>query len=790
MFRRLADFTLKFRQWLLPVMITGGLLCGLALFYLDFDFSPKQFFGTRPELAEFREEFSEVFGREDNLTVVSISGDDIFDPAVLSTIRNVTLEARQLDSVVRAESIATFQIPRSGGPGTLATDPILDQTLKQQSDGTATPVDPSQADELKDVAMQEPLVKNRLIDAQGDAAAILVWLDRDLHQVSKMKPVVQSISDMLDAHPLPDGYDYRVGGIPSLRVDIVDGLRNEQITFLPLTGVVFLILLFYLFRRPAGVIVPVAVVVMAVFVTIALMVFTGYSMNVVNNVLPIVIFVIGIADSIHMVTRHAEEVQQGASHREAIRRMVEETGFACLMTSTTTAVGFISLLAASTDMLRNFGWQAAMGVMVAYLFTILFLPAAISYLKPVDRVPTSPERNDNSDDSGSGYLESWLMTLADRLLDRPVTVVACSLAIGAGFAYAASFVVIDTKLLTIYEKGHPTYETTKSLEQKFGGFLPLEISLKSTEKDRFKDPAMFKKIDELQSFAAERSPVLSTQSLVDFHQSARAALLGTPDAREQLPENRAQVEQLQVLIEGSPDDPTGVYQFVTRDFAHARVLLRVGDVGARRTMALAETLKEKLRELFGPADNIEYRITGDAYVASVTLDVFIRDLFYSLFFAAIIIFFLMAGLFRSIRIGLISMIPNTLPLVCTFGYMGMQGINLNSTTVIIFAIGLGLAVDDTIHVLARFREEIGRHDSPRQAIRQTYFGAGRAIVLTSVLLLLGLSVLQFSSFVPTVQFATLTSVTILGAILGDLLLLPPLLLLLHRYDPTIFGQQD
>jgi predicted RND superfamily exporter protein len=221
---------------------------------------------------------------------------------------------------------------------------------------------------------------------------------------------------------------------------------------------------------------------------------------------------------------------------------------------------------------------------------------------------------------------------------------------------------------------------------------------------------------------------------------------------------------------------------VTSDFRNARIHVRVSDVGAKAQLQLAERFEDKLGSLFGADSGVNYRLTGDAFVASVALDSFIRDLFYSLLIAIVIIFAMMTVVFRSLKLGLVSMLPNTIPLVMTFGYMGLMGINLNTTTIIIFAISLGLAVDDTIHFLARFREELDRRDTAKEAILYTYYGAGRAILLTSVLLVTGLAVLLLSDFVPTRQFGILTSITIGGAVFGDLILLPSLLYLLYRRE--------
>lgn len=778
MYRRLGQFVVGHRTWLLPSLGLLAVACAAFIPQLTFSFTPEQFFQTDSDLGEYREEFASTFSREDNLTAIVVSGGDVFEPDVLGTIRDVTLELRESPPVDRAESIATFPVPRAGdGPGSMSVEPLLPQRPSAESGDRDDGVDPALARRLETLAMDEPLVRKRLVGESGRSSVILAWLDRQIQEVSELKRAETQIRAELEDHPLPEDLEYTVGGVPPLRIQIIDALRSEQVWFIPLTGAVYLVVLLLLFRRPSGVVLPIAVVLMAVAATVAVLVATDSSLNVVNNVLPTIIFIIGIADSIHMLTRHAEEVDSGRSGKKAAERTVEITGFACLMTSTTTAIGFLSLVWANTDILKNFGWQAAAGVMLAYFFTLFFLPAGLSFMRPVDRRAT-PE-----DDSEWQPLEGTVMIGARRVLAHPWKFVVGSLGVCALAGWSATWVDIDATLLEVFRKGHPSYATTNMIEKQFGGFLPFEVSLESDREGRFRDPEIYRKLHAFQQDAANESPVLSTQSIVDFHQSARAALLGDPAERSIMPESRDQIRQLHLLISGAPDAATGPNQYVTRDFSKARVLLRVADVGAKRQLELAEDLRAKLETHFGDVSDVRYRLTGDAYVASVALDSFIRDLFYSLLFAGFVIFGLMALIFRSIKLGLVSIIPNATPLLVTLGYMGIQGIDLNSSTVIIFAIGLGLAVDDTIHVLARFREEKREGYSTRRAVVRTYFGAGRAIVLTSLLLLIGLTVLVFSDFIPTRQFGELTSVTILAAIMGDLLLLPPLLLL-------VFGDES
>ncbi len=776
MYAWLAKRIIEHRRKILVVMFALAALFATTVPDLRFDFTPQQMFQSTSSASAYRDKFAKRFGHEDNLVTIAVLGDDVFRPDVLTTMRDLTFALRKLDSTKQAESLATFRIPRSGdSPGTMTVDPVLPQQT-----GAAAKITEADAQRLRKVAMDEPLVRGRLVGKKANAALVVAWLRDDMQSATDLKKGVDSIQAQIANYPLPKGYEYRVSGIPKLRTVIVDELRHEQLTFLPLTGLIYVLLLGFLFRRLSGVLLPVLTVGFAVLATVALLVWTGSPINIVNNVLPSLIFIIGISDSIHMLARDSEEFNSGKERVEATRSMVSHAGLACLLTSLTTAVGFISLVSAHTDILQNLGWQAAAGVMFAYFATLFFLPAALSYMRPVRRPHTNTDPEADEKLEGGGLLERYLVTSGEHLLRHAGAVIVLSLLVAAGFGLAASRVRIDTTLLEVFQHDHPTYKTSQLIEKRLGGYLPIEVSLEANQKDRFKDPKIYAKIARFEKFAATQPEVLSTQSIVDFHQAARVALLGDPAERDKMPSSRAQIEQLQLLIAGAPDDPTGVNRFVTSDFKNARVLLRVSDVGARAQLALAKRLKKKLHKLFPQSTGVRYRLTGDAYVASVSLDSFIRDLFYSLMFAMVIIFGMMTLVFRSIKLGLISILPNTIPLVMTFGYMGLRGINLDTSTIIIFAISLGLAVDDTIHFIARFQEEREQHRTVKDAILHTYYGAGRAILLTSVMLVMGLSVLLTSNFVPTQHFGILTGITIGGALLGDLILLPNILYLVYR----------
>jgi hypothetical protein len=783
MFDRIAEWTLEYSRQLIVATVLIALACASTLPLLEFNFTPQQLFESTARYDRLREQIAEQFGREDNLMTVLVNAPDVLTPEVLTYTHRLTIALEEVDRTNRTSSVTTFEVPRSAD-GALSTRPILQERLEARDLVWRDPgvtVTREDADALAALVAAEPLLDGSLVSSDRELLAVLVWIDDEVQDATDLEAIAADVDAILAANPPPDGVRIRTGGIPRVRVDVVGSLRTEQLTFIPIVSLIFFFILTYLFRRPSGVILPLAVVACAVAATIALMVVTGFGINIINNVLPILVFVIGISDSVHMLTRQAEEMEEGRDAVDAAKEMVRRTGAACLLTSTTTAVGFASLIVADTDILKAFGWQAAAGVMFAYAFTLISLPAALAHMRPVSRrvsrsgAHVDPTRPDSIADAP--LLERFMVALAHRVLGHPKLTLLIGGAITVGLVVLASSVRIDTTLLEIYKPDHPTFQTTKELEAKLGGILPVEISISHPDVDHFKDPEVYANLAQMQEFALAQSEVLSTQSLVDFHQAARVALIGDPAQRDVMPTSRAQIEQLHLLIEGPPDQLGGVRSYMTTSFDNARLLLRVRDSGAKKMIALGDTLEAELARRFPASAGYEVIIAGDAYVASVALDSFVRDLFASLLLAIVIIFGMMTVVFRSLKVGLISVVPNLTPLLLTFAYMGYEGITLNTTTIIIFAISLGLAVDDTIHFLARYREESARRANTYDALIHTYFGAGRAIMLTSVLLLVGMGVLLFSDFQPTNYFGSLTGITIAGAVFGDLILLPPLLLL-------------
>jgi hypothetical protein len=373
------------------------------------------------------------------------------------------------------------------------------------------------------------------------------------------------------------------------------------------------------------------------------------------------------------------------------------------------------------------------------------------------------------------WLSSGLARVGRAIVEWRWATIAGFLLIGGVSLWSARTVDINSSTLETYDESNPAIQTLHALEQHLSGLLPLEIGLQADEPGLFYRPDIFRKVAVLQQFASQQKPVLFARSYIDYFNEINSRFVPDEKLSQELPRTDAEgvrrIERARIFL-GKVAGEMRYHEFMSPDETHPRMLLKIRDVGTRDTLALADTLKAKMAELFPPGSGITYRLTGDAYVSALGLTEMIHELLFSILTAAFVIFGLIAVLFRSLRIGLITIPPNVIPLAVTFGYMGLRGFDLNAGNVIVFTISLGIAVDNTIHYILRFREEYGRDPDMHRATWKTLIGKGQPMCLSTFLTVIGLAVLLFSDFLPTRRFAELSIVTLTGALVGALFLLP------------------
>lgn len=745
---------------------------------LEADFSPQDLHTTFEEQKAILDEFVDVYGNTENIALILIESDDVLQPDVLEYIHGLARHFEAEPYTDRVESITTWSytqavVDQETGDRGIDVDPAIEGDT----------VEPEEIATLLRAIENTPLIQGRLVSEDFGLTAIGLFLQEDYVKAEEVAPVIDAIVDHLEASSPPDGTRYILGGLPYIRVWVAQQFKADQVILVPLSLLVCLFILFVSFRWLPGVVFPAMAVIVSATLIVGSMAWVGESLNIINQVVPLLIIVIGISDSIHLVSRFREEMRHRGDSVVASQKTLQRMAVACFLTSLTTAVGFISLGISRTELVRRFGITAAVGVLFAYLVTVHLLPALLSWTKAKQK----PEKKRKT----GGWIENGLEFVIRAVLKRPWKVLVVSAVVFASAVYVASLVNVDSRLTETFREGDAVWESTNLLQNELDGVLPLEMSFSSDQYNRFIDPVVINAIHDLKLWVLDQPGVLSATAFSDFLHQARVVYNDDATLRDQPFESVGEIAQLASMLEGG--NPSPIDPFVTLDRMQTRLNIKLADVGTNRTRELGQEIEARAAQIFQDIDEVSVVLTGNAHVASAGVTSLVNDMLGSLFMAFGIIFVLMTVLFRSPRMGLLSVPPNVIPLVLTMAYMTIAGINLNTATVVTFAISLGLAVDHTIHMLARFGEEIHpkagkkwpkgaeRHAATGKAIRlddavvAAARGTGRAIVVTTVTLCAGMLVLLLSSFVPVRQFATLLGITAMSCLLGNLVILPALL---------------
>ena len=733
------------------------------------DFTPEEMFSgddaARARAADFRRNF----GNTDNVLLILIEAPDATAPPVLTYLRDLSADVAALPWAADVQSPATVPLPRRSGPPRDATQPIEPGALaadlatghlKLAPIVGSGPVTEPQAQALRRALADAPLIEGTLVSRDRTVAMVAAMIRTDRQKVEQLEPAVADLEALLAEHPPPPGVEAHLSGLPYIRVDVIRSLEADQKILFPAAFVVILLLLFVSFRWLPAVVVPIIVVGVSADLLMGAMGVAGESLNIINNIVPILVIIIGISDSIHFVNRYGEALVEERDRPSAARAALGGMVVALFLTSFTTAVGFGSLAVSKLPALVRFGATAAGGVLIAYVVTIAVLPGALS-LMPLPRRPLA--------DHQRGNVERMVGPLTDAVLRHRWPVLLVSAAVAVVCSMAASGVRADTAVHHQYDSRSRAYRGLQLLETKLDGVRPVEVALRA-KPGRMTEPDVLDAMGRVTRWARGHEEVLSATSYAGLLHAVWFAVTGDERAQTLPIANADRARTLAALFDRSP---RGMGRFVTGDHARSRISLQLADVGGRATLAFVAELRQRLaREL--PAD-VHWDLAGEGYTSSAGLTVLTRDLLSSMLMAVVVIFGFMTLILRSPRLGLISVPPNLLPLVATIAYLRVRDIPLSPATAIIFTISLGLAVDGTIHVLARFREEIASGAARDAALRQAARATGKAVVVSYLSLIIGFTVFLLSSFVPVREFGELVAVTISGCLVSTLVVLPALL---------------
>ena len=745
----------------LITLIFAGISAGL-----QFDFTIENLFAQNdPEVDEYFQ-FREDFGREDNLIYLVYECDDPFSRVNLQRTQNLTAHFQKIEGVDSVLSLTNVQVLSHAD---LSAETIF-STISEDDDSLIAG---------KARILNTPLLLQNLISEDAQIAAVILQVSDEYNSHEERERILEEVTDIEQTVP----WMWREAGIPVLRTKYVLYMLDDMIGFIAPIILINILVLFLLFRSLRGILLPLVAVLIADIWTMGIMTLLGFQMNIMTYIVPTLVLIVGIADSIHIIVKYQEELAYNEDKATAVEHTIKKIGAAIFLTSFTTAVGFLSLLVTNIAIMREFGLIVAIGVVIAFITSIMFIPSTLILL-----------RRPKQDKIIQLHRTSFRHRLLQRIVNINNTHQFPILTISVGIVLAcilfATKVDNDSRLMEDLDPGNELYDDMMYMEDHMGSVLPLEAIVEVRRGDEIAESAMFNpkvmaQVEKLQSFMGTIPEIGKSVSYADYFREMNRSWHDGDSAYYVLPDTRAEIEQI-LISAGEPDSIfAGLIDTSFENyFSRARISARIQDIDSERAREITDEIQIWAGENLG--DSLSVTLTGTTLMALKTNQYLVRNLVYSFMIAFVVIFISMLILFRSTKLALVSMIPNIIPLLLIAGVMGLFHIKLRPTTAMTFAVAFGIAVDDTIHFLARFRQELfASHGKYRLANEKTLFTTGKAIISTSMILISGFLVLVTSNFSPSRDFGLLSAITLLGALLGDLFFLPAVITFVRPRIPFL-----
>jgi len=747
-------FALVLRQRRAVALLVAALtvVAGLTLTRVSIGSTlQKLFFGDSPDYARYLEQ-SQRFGNDEHVLI----GIPVDDPLALDLLKRLAT----LDEAVADIETGGFTGAHSIG---------VAQRI-EGDDGGIQVRDWSEGGTLE-AALDDPGVAGVLVGRDGRSVSVLVELAVDPDRTGQEGLAnLDLLDDTLAEHGFSGDHVHRAG-FPVLLVEMLHLAWDNLFRLLPMSVLALLLTVMAVFKRILPAIVSVGISGLAMIWTMALSSLIDPVFSIMVTAVPLVVVVVGFSDVIHLWSAWEQERLLGRPREESILASASDVGRACLLTSVTTFVGFVSLSFVPTPMFRQMGVTLGIGVALALVLAMTLVPVLLSYGLDDDAIEKRSAAPSKSawgrgvvalDHALDAIIEA-MSTLSSR---RPWPVVVAFLVLMGAAGAGALQMNIDAELISRVDDGHKLQIDARWLSERFVGDNALQVFVDSGEPDGLLDPTLLSKLADFQDAVTALPSVDQSVSLVDGLRSMHDAL-GAGDGTT-LPDTRAAVAQELLLFEMSGG--RDLDRLVDFDRQRAAIHLRLQSGGMRATRDIAHDITAMGQDALGSAVSVE--ATSLSALMGAWIERIIDGQVRGISFSVGVVTLLMVMGLRSLRLGLVSMLPNLLPLIWLGGYLGLAWGDVDTDTAVIAMLAIGIGVDDTIHFLMRYRVEAARCETRAEALQRTYAFAGRAIVMTTVVLVVGFLPCALSDYFSLRILGTLLPMVLIFAVLADLLMVP------------------
>lgn len=708
--------------------------------------------------------FLDTFGEEGNLIVIAVKDSTLFTPEKFKAWNNLTETLSSYSEIDHVISLGTLKkLEKFDNPKRFEMVPFIEQ---KDWDSTDVAV-------YKDELLNKlPFYKNLVYSGNKKTVQTALYLNEDIVNSKQRKIfVIEDLKPLIDKFQEDADMKVYVSGMPYIRTLNSQNIIDEIGLFIGAALLVTSLIFFFFFRSIRATVISMITVLIGVMWAFGIIGLLHYEITVLTALIPPLIIVIGIPNCIFLINKYQQEVKNHGNQAKSLQRVISKVGNATLLTNLTTASGFATFILTDSTLLKEFGIVASINIVALFILSLVIIPIIYSYMP----LPKDKHLKHLNKQWIGGFVD-WIERMVRHHRIAIYISSVCLLVVSIIGIYT---IKISGSLLEDMPQKADFFTDIRFFEEEFDGIMPLEILIDTKRPKGALKLSTLKKMETLET-AIEEVPQLSQPlSVVRLAKYSKQAYYNGNPKYYQLPTSQER-NFIAPYLKGFSTEGNLMSSYVDTTGRYARITTFMKDIGTDEMDRIEADLWPKINKIF-PEEQFKVSMTGKALIFQKGTTYLVKNLVISLTLAIILIALLMAWMFRSFRMILISVIPNLLPLIVTAGMMGFLGVPIKPSTILVFSIAFGISVDDTIHFLAKYRQELKANNwkikrSVYAALKET----GVSMFYTSIVLFFGFSVFMISSFGGTVALGGLVSATLLFAMLSNLLLLPSLLLSLEK----------
>ncbi len=778
---------LRYKFPLLGFILLATVGLGFKASQIQLSYELAKILPKSDERFQLYEGFKKKYGEDGAVMVIAVENEQIFSPEEFKAWANLSSAVKNQPGIKNVLSLSTLpELYIDSTEKKFKTRPLLDSTkaLNQENLGHFK----AQLDNL-------PIYKNFLYTEDLKTHLLLITLDQKVINDKGRITLVKNIKALGEQYQSKMKHTVHMTGMPFIRTEYTSQVTKELSLFLGLAILVTSLILLFFFRSFQVVFFANIVVLVGIVASLATIVFFGFKITLLSGLIPPLIVVIGIPNVIFLLNKYHETYLAGKSKEESLIESASKVGRTLFLANLTTSIGFGVFAFTGSALLVEFGVVAALNVMITFFISLVLIPIFFSFLSP-------PQKKDLAHfesvrvNKFLNRVDVWVMHHR-RSIYGFISIILVISIYGLSKIQAVGYIVDDLP------RDNAIYTDLKFVETRFKGVMPFEINIDAFEKERALTPELLAKIKRTEKLLAKYPEFTSGLSILTATKYLYQVYRGGDPKYFTLPgiDELSKLKDFQSSLDGKKDNLFA--GFLDKDKRFTRVSFQMQDAGTVRTRALFDEIQPKIDRIFrtdvetgeflakGDKRGYQADVTGNSVIYAFQTEYLQVNLIESTITAIILICILMALLFRSWKMVLISTLPSLIPLIITAGLMGYFGIALKPSTILIFSIAFGISSDGTIYFLTRYKEEWAKNNqNVQKAVQTTILKTGVSMFYTAMILFFGFFIFTASTFKGTQALGILVSVTLLMAMICNLILLPAFLLGLNKKEISTILEED